>query len=69
MLHEEVVEDQMVEERSQIGIQCGDDNQSTRKMVIATKGAIPSTAKEGGFVATNRRRNLGITTIENCEAK
>jgi hypothetical protein len=38
-------------------------------MIIETKGAIPSIAREGGFVATNRRRNLGITTIENCEAK
>jgi hypothetical protein len=38
-------------------------------MGITTKGAIPSTIREGGFVTTDRRRNPRITTIENCEAK
>jgi hypothetical protein len=38
-------------------------------MRITTKGAIPSTARKGGFVAIDIRRNLGIATIENCEAK
>jgi hypothetical protein len=32
-------------------------------MGIITKGAIPSTAREGGFAVADGRRNLGITTI------
>jgi hypothetical protein len=38
-------------------------------MGITTKGAIPSIARKGGFVTIDIRRNLGIATIENCEAK
>jgi hypothetical protein len=31
-------------------------------MGITIKGAIPSTIREGGFVAINKRRNPRITT-------
>ncbi len=34
-------------------------------MGTTTKGVIPSTVREGGFVVVDERRNLGIATIEN----
>jgi hypothetical protein len=33
-------------------------------MDTTTKGAIPSTAREGGFAVADGRRNLGIATIK-----
>jgi hypothetical protein len=35
-------------------------------MGTKTKGAIPSTIKEGGFVVVDGIRNLGTTTTKNC---
>jgi hypothetical protein len=35
--------------------QCGDDNQSTRRMGTTTKGAIPSIAKEGRFAVADKK--------------
>jgi hypothetical protein len=51
----------MVEER----LQLLEDNQLARRMGTTTKGAIPSTIREGGFAVVDGRRNLGTTT-ENC---
>jgi hypothetical protein len=34
-------------------------------MGTTAKGAIPSTTREGGFVAIDKRRNPRITTTEN----
>ncbi len=53
-------------EISNVGKQCGDDNQSTRIMGTTTKGAIPSTTREGGFAAIDKRRNPRTTTTKNC---
>ncbi len=45
-------------ETSNVGRQCGDDNQSTRRMGITAKGTIPSIAREGGFAIVDGRRTL-----------
>jgi len=36
---------------------------------MPTRGAIPSTTREGDFVVGDKRRNAIATTIENCAAK
>jgi hypothetical protein len=35
-------------------------------MGTTTKGAIPSTTREGGFVAIDKKRNPRTTTTKNC---
>jgi len=50
-------------ETSNVGRQCGDDNQLARIMDTTTKGAIPSIVREGSFAVIDGKRNPWIATI------